>query len=174
MSRKLALNVVVGLAGFLVFLRAVAVPLYRLLRLGVKPHGSLAEDPDFYYGLMAHGLITLGGALGITFALLGMVAALSTPLGFAVSPEERMKARAWFWLAPAFFFSLEIVGHFQVQRWYAEHGVLFPWTSFLREFGPHVWWLLGVWLLTAPAILTGRGLYHFLLRPEPAPAEPPE
>ena len=169
MSRKLALNVVVGLAGIVAFVRLVAVPLYRLLHLGLKPHGSLLEDAEFYYLLVAASLIHFGEALGITFCLLGFVCALGTPLGFTVPAEDRVKARIWLWYAPFFFFSLEIIGRFQQQRWYAEHGVNFPFTAFLRDFAPHLWWLLAAGLLTAPAILTGRGLYCFLL---PAPPPP--
>src|SRR5947209_5381015 len=160
MSRKLPLNAVVGFAGSVAFLRLVVVPLYRLVHLGLKPHGSLADDPEFYYGLVAYSLIEFGEALGLTFSLLGIGCALSSPLGGAVSAEDRSKARICFWYAPAFFFSLEVVGRFQVQRWYAEHGVLFPFTSFLCDFAPHLWWLLAAWVLTAPAVLTGRGIYH--------------
>jgi hypothetical protein len=150
----------------------VAAPLYRLLHLGVRPHGSLMDDPDFYYSLVAVSLIRFGEALGITFCLLAIVCALTTPLGFQVKPEGRRKA-ALLWYAPALFFSLEIAGRFQVQRWYADHGVLFPFSSFLRDFAPHLWWLLAAWLLTTPAILTGRGLYSFLATPEPPPNPEP-
>lgn len=169
MFRKLALNLVAGLTGLYVFWRLVAVPLYRLLHLGVRPHGSFSEDPDFYYSLVAVSLIEFGGALGITFSLLGIVCAFSTPLGFSLPLGDRVKARTWFWYAPLFFFSLEIVGRFQVQRWYADHGVLFPFTSFLWDFVPHLWWLLASWLLTAPAILTGRGIYRLLFPASPPP-----
>ena len=105
MFRKLGLNLVVGLAGLFVFLRVVAVPLYRLLHLGVRPHGSLSEDPDFYYGLVAVSLIEFGGALGVTLSLLGIACAFGTPLGFALPAADRVKARTWFWYAPLFFFS---------------------------------------------------------------------
>ncbi|HEV7403521.1 MAG TPA: hypothetical protein VGO11_11360 [Chthoniobacteraceae bacterium] len=161
MFRKHALNVIVGLPVVAAFWHFVVVPLYRLLHLGVRAHGSMAEDPDFYYSLIAVSLIRFGEALGITFCLLAIGCALGTPLGFGVPPEDRSRERIWCWYAPFFFFSLEIIGRFQVQRWYAEHGVMFPFTSFLRDFVPHLWWLLAAWLLTAPAILTGRGLYHF-------------
>lgn len=169
---KLALNAVAGLAGFYAFGRFVAAPLYQLLHLGVRPHGSLTEDPEFYYGLIAYSLIAFGEGLGITVCILGIGCAVSSPLGFAVPPAERVKARTWFWYAPVFFFSLEVIGRFQVQRWYAERGILFPFTSFLCDFAPHLWWLAAVWLATAPAILTGRGIYHLLRSPRPAPLPP--
>ncbi len=130
MSRKLALNVVVGLAGFVAFVRLVAVPLYQLLHLGLKPHGSLLEDSEFYYSLVAVSLIRFRrSARHHALVCSASAARLGTPLGFAVPPEDRSKARIWFWYAPFFFFSLEIIGRFQVQRWYAEHGVIFPFTS---------------------------------------------
>src|SRR4051812_47843937 len=132
MSRaKQSLNMVVGLIGLVALVWLVIIPLYKLLHLGVREHGSFTEDLDFYYTLVAMSLVKLGEAAGITLCLIGMTCAFSSVLGFSVKEAARERARTWFWYAPVFCFFLELLGRYQVQSWYANRGILFPVTSFL-------------------------------------------
>ena len=72
MSRsKLALNCIAGLGGLYALTRLVIRPLYKLLHLGVREHGTLFEDFDFYYTLVSVSLLRFGEAFGIGFCVLG-------------------------------------------------------------------------------------------------------
>ena len=158
-SRQHALNLYAALLGFGAWVKVVARPCYRLVHRGLKPHGSFAEDFDFYQLLVANIFWNGGQYLGLTCCILGMSAALGSKLGFVVNQRTRSRARTLFWVTPIFCFCAELLGRYFVQVWYAERGIRFPSTAFLQDFLPHLWWLGGVWLLTAPAILTGKGIY---------------
>ena len=169
---KHALNFIAGALGLYALTRLAILPAYKLVHLGLREHGSFLEDLEFYYTLVAQSLLHFGGWLGIAFCIAGIACAFTTVLGLKVDRAARERARLWFWYVPVFCFFLEMVGRYLVQIWYANHGLIFPSTSFLRDCVPHLWWLIATWLITAPAIVNGRGLLLFVPSPEPPVPEP--